>query len=97
MYIGAINLHFCLHYLHYLHFCLHYLPAVATRPDSIGGAFVGDRESRFSVTPTNFTPSLCPHSVLAQHIICLYMQDNADEVQVVQAVQTKVQVVQTKV
>ena len=56
----------CLHYLHYL-------PAVATRPNSIGDAFDGHRESRFSVTPTNFTPSLCPHSVLAQHIICLYM------------------------
>ena len=74
------------------------LPArVATKPNSIGDAFAGHRESRFSVTPTSFTPSLYPHSVPAQHIICLYMQDNADEVQVVQAVQTKVQAVQTKV
>ena len=64
---------------------------------NIGDAFDGHRESRFSVTPTSFTPSLYPHSVPAQHIIYLYMQDNADEVQVVQAVQTKVQVVQTKV
>ena len=63
------------------------LPArVTTWPNSIGDAFAGHRESRFSVTPTNFTPSLYPHSVPAQHIICLYMQDNADEVQVVQAV-----------
>ena len=63
------------------------LPArVATKPNSIGDAFAGHRESRFSVAPTNFTPSLYPHSLPAQHIICLYMQDNADEVQVVQAV-----------
>ena len=63
------------------------LPArVATKPNSIGDAFAGDRESRFSVAPTNFTSSLYPHSLPAQHIICLYMQDNADEVQVVQAV-----------
>ena len=67
------------------------LPArVATKPNSIGDAFAGHRESRFSVAPTYFTPSLYPHSLPAQHIICLYMQDNADEVQVVQAVQTKV-------
>ena len=75
--------------LHYLHFCLHYLHhlhTVATKPNSVGGAFAGHRESRFSVAPTNFTPSLYPHSLPAQHIICLYMQDNADEVQVVQAV-----------
>ena len=74
------------------------LPArVATKPNSIEDAFARHRESRFSVAPTNFTPSLYPHSLPAQHIICLYMQDYADEVQVVQAVQTKVQVVQTKV
>ncbi len=63
---------------------------VATKPNNIGDAFAGHRESRLSVAPTNFTPSLYPHSLPAQHIICLYMQDNADEVQVVQAVQTKV-------
>ena len=64
------------------------LPArVVTKPNSIGDAFAGHRESRFSVTPTNFTPSLYPHSLPAQHIICLYMQDYADEVQVVQVVQ----------
>ena len=82
--------------LHYLHFCLHYLHhlhTVATKPNSIRDAFARHRESRFSVAPTNFTPSLYPHSLPAQHIICLYMQDNADEVQVVQAVQTKVQAV----
>ena len=63
------------------------LPArVATKLNSIVDAFAGHRESRFSVAPTNFTPSLYPHSLPAQHIICLYMQDNADEVQVVQAV-----------
>ena len=73
----------CLHYLHYLH-------TVATWPNSIGDAFAGHRESRFSVAPTNFTPALCRHSLPAQHIICLYMQDNADEVQVVQVVQIKV-------
>ena len=72
-------LHFCLHYLHYLH-------TVATKSNSVGDAFAGYRESRFSVAPTYFTPSLYPHSLPAQHIICLYMQDNADEVQVVQAV-----------
>ena len=67
------------------------LPArVVTKPNSIGDAFAGHRESRFSVAPTNFTPSLYPHSLPAQHIICLYMQDSAGEVQVVQAVQTKV-------
>ncbi len=59
---------------------------VATKLNSIGDAFAGHRESRFSVAPTYFTPSLYPHSLPAQHIICLYMQDNADEVQVVQAV-----------
>ena len=83
-------LHFCLHYLHfclhYLHFCLHHLHTVATKPNSIRDAFAGHRESRFSVTPTSFTPSLYPHSLPAQHIICLYMQDNADKVQVVQVV-----------
>ncbi len=63
---------------------------VVTKPNSIGDAFARHRESRFSVAPTNFTPSLYPHSLPAQHIICLYMQDNADEVQVVQTVQTKV-------
>ena len=100
VYVEVIYLHFCLHYLHfylhylhfclhYLHFCLHYLHhlhTVATKPNSIRDAFAGHRESRFSVTPTSFTPSLYPHSLPAQHIICLYMQDNADEVQVVQAV-----------
>ena len=59
---------------------------IATKHHSIGDAFAGHRESRFSVTPTSFTPSLYPHSLPAQHIICLYMQDNADKVQVVQAV-----------
>ena len=69
------------------------LPArVATKLNSIVDAFAGHRESRFSVAPTNFTPSLYPHSLPAQHIICLYMQDYTDEVQVVQVVQTKVQV-----
>ena len=70
----------CLHYLHFVYttytlstlptLCLH---TVATKPNSIGDAFAGHRESRFSVAPTNFTPSLYPHSLPAQHIICLYM------------------------
>ena len=83
-------LHFCLHYLHSCLHYLHHLHTVATKLNSIVDAFAGHRESRFSVAPTYFTPSLYPHSLPAQHKICLYMQDNADEVQVVQAVQTKV-------
>lgn len=59
---------------------------IATKHHSIGDAFARHRESSFSVAPTNFTPALCRHSLPAQHIICLYMQDNADEVQVVQVV-----------
>ena len=93
VYVEVIYLHFCLHYLHFCLHYLHHLHTVATKPNSIGDAFAGHRESRFSVTPTSFTPSLYPHSLPAQHIICLYMQDNADEVQVVQVVQTKVQAV----
>ena len=72
-----------------MHYYLHLLQIMVCTY-GIGQASLEYREDRFSVAPTNFTPSLYPHSLPAQHIICLYMQDNADEVQVVQAVQTKV-------
>ena len=53
-------LHFCLHYLHFCLHYLHHLHTVATKPNSIRDAFAGHRESRFSVAPTSFTPSLYP-------------------------------------